>query len=492
MRLASKFLLVLTTGAVVLLAAFALTSNRQDQSMLDSILERDAVLLGTGMSGMLAEIWKTQGQERALEMIAEVNQASPQLAVRWVWFDARGEDRSAPRVESRELANVRQHGTLTFVKTDEDGDRMQHMYIRVNVPGERIGGLEISERISRLDDALNRLINQVVVFGGAAVLVGGALVVLLGNHWVAGPLRLLIDKTRQIGRGDLSQPLAFRRRDEFGELADALDTMCQQLAYARRQVELEHAERINTLEQLRHEDRLRTVGRLASGIAHELGTPLNVVSGRAGLIASGRLSAEETRTSAVAIKAEAERMTKIIRQLLDFARRSTPQKTPSDLAAVARHTIELLTPLAQKSGCQLIMNADDEAHVPADANQIQQVLTNLIVNAIQAMPTGGHVTIALNRELAPDAAGELDKTREYLRIDVLDDGPGIPPEHLGHLFEPFFTTKQIGEGTGLGLSIAFSIVKEHGGWIAVQSEVGRGSCFSVFLPAEEPSCVAVS
>jgi signal transduction histidine kinase len=228
---------------------------------------------------------------------------------------------------------------------------------------------------------------------------------------------------------------------------------------------------------------------LAAGIAHELGTPLNVVSGRAGLIASGRLTPEDVHTSALAIKSEAERITAIIRQLLDFARRNTPQRKCVDLNEVIRRTQELLQPIAEKRNCTLRI----ESHVSplmmqVDAGQMQQLFTNLLVNAGEAMPQGGPVEVVICRELVTPPSRTGLGAGEYARVDVRDQGEGMAPEIIEQIFEPFFTTKPVGEGTGLGLSIAYGIVQEHGGWIDVRSEQGKGSCFSVYLPVEVGSC----
>lgn len=261
--------------------------------------------------------------------------------------------------------------------------------------------------------------------------------------------------------------------------------MCDQLVESQATLLRETAARIAAMEQLRHADRLKTVGRLASGTAHGLGTPLNVVSGRAGLIVSGKLSAEEIVKSADAIQKEAKKMTAIIRQLLAFARRNTPKRTPVDLSRLVGQTIELLSPSAEKHRVMLSLSGDTQDTVAmVDADQIQQVLTNLIVNAGQAMPDGGAVQLAVHRTHARPPEGCDAAVGEYFRIDVEDEGQGISEESLRHVFEPFFTTKEVGEGTGLGLSIAYGIVQEHDGWIDVTSQPGEGSCFSVYLPEE--------
>jgi signal transduction histidine kinase len=306
-------------------------------------------------------------------------------------------------------------------------------------------------------------------------------------------MQQLIDKTRRIGRGDLSQPVEVQRRDEFGELAGALNSMCDQLRQAQQRAREEMTARINTLSQLRHADRLRTVGRLAAGIAHELGTPLNVISGRANLIATRELSEQQVRDSATAIKSEADRIAAIVRQLLDFARRGSPQRQQVDMVHLVRQTVELLGPIGQKTGCRVrIGEAPESCPLAVDSHQIQQVLTNLIMNAIESMPQGGDVDVRLAPTELPPPDSPSAEPAPWLRISVRDQGPGIAPDAREQIFEPFFTTKDVGEGTGLGLSIAFGIVQDHEGWIDVSSQEGQGSCFSVLLPRSPAACKAES
>jgi two-component system NtrC family sensor kinase len=321
-----------------------------------------------------------------------------------------------------------------------------------------------------------------VITTGVMAAVCGALVMLLGGWFVGRPIRALVDKARRIGAGDLSGPLVLRQRDEIGVLAAEMNAMCDRLARARDELAAATAAKIAMLEQLRHADRLSTVGKLASGIAHELGTPLNVVSGRARLIADG-LSPEETRESAVTIAEQAQRMTRIIRQLLDFARRRSADKSPQDLRAVARQTVSLLAPLAEKRRARLALDERDEPLVAdVDLGQLQQALTNLVVNALQAMPEGGVVQVGACRERVRPPADHGGPEDDYLAIWVADEGEGMTEETMAHIFEPFFTTKPAGEGTGLGLSVTYGIVNDHGGWIGLESRVGQGSRFTVYLP----------
>jgi len=320
---------------------------------------------------------------------------------------------------------------------------------------------------------------SVLPFAGARFLIA-----LLGVTVVANPLERLIEKTRRIGDGDLSGPLDTSNHDEFSELAIALNTMCEQLAAARDKSHKETATRVAALEHLRHAERLTTVGRLASGVAHELGTPMNVASVRAELIIEEAPS-EDAVASARIIKNQVDKMAAIIRQLLDFARRRTPKKERTELAPLISLSIKLLDALA-KSKHVAIEFAPPSEDFPAmaDPGQLQQVLSNLLLNAVQAMPDGGTINLAVSRGNYRRRGMESDVATlgDSARIDIRDNGIGIPPDNRHHIFDPFFTTKGVGEGTGLGLSIAYGIVEDHGGWIDVDSVVGKGSCFSVFVP----------
>jgi two-component system NtrC family sensor kinase len=288
---------------------------------------------------------------------------------------------------------------------------------------------------------------------------------------------------RRVGDGDFSGPLELRGHDELSELAAGLNTMCEQLLDAKEKVRLETEARIRALEQLRHEDRLTTVGKLASGITHELGTPLNVISGRAWMIAKGNLSPREIIEGANTIKAQSERITAMVRQLLDFARLRSTTKTLADLRQITQQAVDLMSSLGYKQKVDICLVAEDTPITAnVDAEQIQQVLMNIITNALQAMPEGGKVEVGIEHEHARPPEGYKGSEGEYFHIYVKDEGKGISKEDMPHIFEPFFTTKETGEGTGLGLSIALGIVREHGGWIDVQSEPGKGSCFSIYLP----------
>ena len=316
----------------------------------------------------------------------------------------------------------------------------------------------------------------------AALCIG--VVIIGGVQLVGQPLSRLVEKAKRIGEGDFSGPIVINGRTELNDLAGAMNEMCEKLEVQRSTIKTETASRLSAENQLRHADRLNTVGRLAAGVAHEMGTPLNVVSGRAGLIASGQLNDEEVRGSAQTIKEEADRIARIIRGLLDFARRTNPDRELANPHTVVEQTVELLRDFAKKKAIDVTVDSPSASSlsVNVDVGQLQQVLTNLIMNAVQAMPSGGRIDIAVAEERAtapPDMGGD---TRDCIRIGVTDTGGGISTENQERIFEPFFTTKDVGEGTGLGLAISYGIIRDHDGWIDMTSEPDRGTCFSIFLP----------
>jgi len=361
----------------------------------------------------------------------------------------------------------------------------RYTYVPVPIDDMRHGALELSESLFDLVDYAHETVIRSFILAGLMLLVSWLMLRVLSVRFVGGPLNQLVEKTRRIGAGELSGDLVLRGKDELSHLASAMNRMCRQLSTAQEAIRTETEARISALEQLRHTERLATIGRLSSGLAHELGTPLNVISGRARLIETEDLEKEEITECSRIIREQAERMTKLIRKLLDFARRRVLQKTSLDLQTLAGQILEMLNTNAEKQGISLeLVKNSDIPLVAIDPSQMQQVLMNLVMNGIQAMPKGGHLKVGLRPERARPPSQEKGEEKEYMAVDVRDEGEGIAPENMNHLFEPFFTTKETGKGTGLGLSIAYGIVEEHGGWIDAESQPDQGSCFTVFLPVE--------
>jgi two-component system NtrC family sensor kinase len=308
----------------------------------------------------------------------------------------------------------------------------------------------------------------------------GSLTAAVAHHVLFKPLRVLVSRAKAVGAGDFTRRLRVERRDELGSLAVAMDAMCDQLEAAK----LAADDHLAALDQLRHSDRIATLGRLASSVAHELGNPLNVIELRAQLICSGDASTlEQARQNAAVIVEQTRRMTSIIGEILSFARIRPTTISRLDLVSVLRKAITLSEHVSRKHKTQIVFEAPPAGvEIDGDADKLLQVAVNLIVNGKQAMPQGGVIKIALRdeqRTAIDDPEGSL---RDYARIEVTDAGVGIAADNLAKVFEPFFSTRIGDGGTGLGLSVAQGIARDHEGWLSVESELGQGATFVVHLP----------
>jgi PAS domain S-box-containing protein len=226
-------------------------------------------------------------------------------------------------------------------------------------------------------------------------------------------------------------------------------------------------------EQLRRTELLAELGTLASGMAHEIGTPMNVILGRAEF-AMRRIDDDRAKQSLETIVTQVERITKIMNQFLTFARRRPAVRRLVALKDVIDDSLEMLHERLAHHGVNVV--AELPEHMPlvrADPDQISQVLLNLFINALHAMSEGGTLKVTVKPE--PDA----------VVLMIADTGHGIPRENLGKIFTPFFTTKEVGKGTGLGLTVVHGIIQEHGGSIAVESEPGKGTTFTIRLPRKD-------
>jgi signal transduction histidine kinase len=250
-----------------------------------------------------------------------------------------------------------------------------------------------------------------------------------------------------------------------------LDEVARQVGFIIERREAEE-EKARLQQQLRHADRLATIGQLAAGAAHELNEPLGSILGFAELAKHLHRVPKQAKSDLEKIIEAALHAREVIKKLMIFARQMPTQKAPVNLNELVEKGLYFLESRCAQEGIELVREmGPDVPQITGDASQLHQVLVNLVVNAIQAMPGGGILTI---RTLKED---------EDAVLTVEDTGVGMSDEVLRQIFVPFFTTKQVGQGTGLGLAVVHGIVTSHGGAIQVDSEVGKGTRFKVRLPA---------
>lgn len=349
--------------------------------------------------------------------------------------------------------------------------------------GGVIGAFEVAQPLSFIEAERART-RQRFLLNTLTLLVAVTVMILwLVRRVIARPLGELVAAARALGRGELGYRL---RRDgqprELEELGHEFNRMADRLEAARAQLLRETEERLALEQRLRQSEAMAAVGGLAAGLAHEIAAPLHVVSGRAEMLLKREVGAEARERNLRIIVDQIGRITVIVRNLLDFARRREPQLEPVALGDVLAAVVEFLEGEFARAGVRIRWEGGRAGRVMGDRDQLFQVFVNLLLNAVHALEQVEGDREVRIRTLPADghAPGEA------VRVEVIDTGPGIPAEHLPRLFEPFFTTKPGGEGTGLGLAVARGIVEEHDGSIEA-SVSAEGTVFRVDLPAAPPA-----
>jgi signal transduction histidine kinase len=256
-----------------------------------------------------------------------------------------------------------------------------------------------------------------------------------------------------------------------------LQATVDQLRAAREELQERIAAQHMAESKLVQAAKLAAVGEMAAGIAHELNNPLTSVSGFTELVLEEIPADVEFRSDLELVLRESQRARSVVRRLLDFARQSESVRVRSDVNEILKDVLALVNHLLRTSGVQLFTNfSEGIPWISVDRNQTKQVILNLIHNALHAMPTGGDLQIST-------ACSQRDN-KDWITISLSDTGTGIAPENVERVFEPFFTTRSKDGGTGLGLSVSYGIVADHGGFIDVESQVGKGSKFTIWFPVE--------
>ena len=371
---------------------------------------------------------------------------------------------------------------------------------------ETIGWMELGMSMANVDKATAEATGAAVLLAVLILLVT-ILVVAFIVSAVVKPITKLAEATDQISRGDFSTVVNVDRSDEIGRLAETFNRMTATLKQSREEIEqynrtLEEKiiERTQQLEdaqaQLIQSEKMSAIGQLAAGVDHELNNPLGGILGYAQFTLEKLRKNSPDKTTpkeidsyiryVADIELQARRCKTIVQNLLRFSRSSrTVEFEDVNVNQTLEQTLSFVEHQLRINQIELkVQLATELPTIQGNAGQLQQVFTNLIINAMHASPQGS--TISLATRYCP-ALGQFGGTVE---VSVADNGHGIARENLKKIFEPFFTTKEVGKGTGLGLSVSYGIVKEHGGEITVESEVGQGSTFTVIIPVQKPEPTA--
>ncbi|HYM82456.1 MAG TPA: ATP-binding protein [Candidatus Limnocylindria bacterium] len=372
---------------------------------------------------------------------------------------------SVPKLPPGSQAEVREYTS--------GGTEMIGGFARVRI-GDLRAGAQIPKSAAYF--ASRRLLTNLVLVALGLLLIA-AVASILWSARVTRSLAHLDDAARAIGRGLFNVHVAVRSRDEMGQLAESFNQMANELN-ARDQA-LKQAQG-----QLIHSEKMAAFGQLGAGIAHEIKNPLAGIQGIVQLTARSLPADDALLVPLRTIEKETKRCRGIVDSLLKFARQEKLQLEPTALADVVRDTDIIMRHEMNLRGVTLNTSVPaDLPQVQGSANQLQQVLMNLLLNAEQAMEARGEGKVEVTAIASPDG---------FVELRVADDGPGMPQHVQARIFEPFFTTKPTGKGTGLGLSVTFGIVRDHGGTIRVESTEGRGTTFFLRLPVAKQTSAPAS
>lgn len=462
MKLILRFALIYLMFSAAIFVMLAFSTARREQARLEREAQADVRDLGYGLATALSFTFETGGLPVTRRAVSAIAHRAGEVDVVW----------------DEDVSTGNQLGGVASVSRTTDSLSIR---VPVVVANAAVGSIVLSRSLPRSErlfwGALVAELPGAIVLSVAVSLVA----IVLGGTMIGKPLHRIVAHARRVGSGDYSARLRTDRSDEIGELKREMNTMCERLETARHALADEAAARLATLEELRHLDRLRTVGTIASNLAHELGTPLNVLLLRGQTLASGKASDQDAVRAGEVMIHQVDRMSRIVRQILDYARKAPPSYARLPLIDVVRRTVDLLAGIAKKSSVVFDGPLHFDGFASVSETLFEQALTNVLMNAVHAMPSGGTVRIRLRRDPEAKAEGALRAFAACV-VDIEDQGVGVDADTLSRLFEPFYTTRERGKGTGLGLPVAKGIIEEHGGFIHIVSEVGKGTTVSIHLP----------
>jgi signal transduction histidine kinase len=388
-----------------------------------------------------------------------------------------------PGVPSDQYRLVKESGQpLVVARQTPGGVRLHSVLLPLRPGGADDGVLEIAFLAGRLEADIVRESYKIIASGVLLFTLLAFVVWFALRRLVFRPVAELLQGIERVAAGERSAAVPIRSRDELGQVTAAFNRMTARLEDARQAVETQTGRTLELMRQLRHAETLATAGKLSSSIAHEVGTPLNIIAGRAELMLHALPKDSPVREDLHIVVAQIDRISQMIRATLDPFRPREPQRTATETGTVMEVVRPLLRHFARARGVTLIVSMPpDLPPVLVDPAHLQQVLINILTNALEATPKGGRVEVT--------GTPQGDDGQSGVAIAIRDNGPGIPTDVLPRIFDPFFTTKAPGEGTGLGLAICRDLMRRNGSEIRVASAPGEGTTFTLWLPEakKEPS-----
>ena len=501
MRIATKLTILLLLAVSAVLAGFGYLRMQQERERLVEEVEQEAVVLTNAVRLVVEHAVRDRRPEDVRELLTEIVRHPSRLDHVQIYNNRFEETASAsadaaaaaaiPRADVERTVGQRAP-TIRYV--DSAPRPVVYVLVPLTSPGGAvIGALAVVQATTRIERQVREVAQELGVRLGLLSLTIFLVIWFTVRVSIRRPLHALVRASLALGRGQLTQRITLRRRDEIGQLASAFNRMAAEIQAARERTHTEAEGRLDAERQLQQAQKLAALGRLASEVAHEIGTPLSIISGRTEVIQKKLPPDHPLARDATTVLRQVERISGILRQLLDYARPRRLTRNPLPVGPVFNRVVELLDPIAARRQVRLTAQASGTLpSILADADQLQQVLLNLVTNALDATPAGGDVRLtAATDEFGPaplsaDGWARVCRGRApqaYVTLRVDDTGCGIQSERLEKIFEPFFSTKERGGGTGLGMAIVEDIVRAHGAAIEIESAEGRGTTVRLRWPA---------
>jgi len=506
MRIGTKLVVCLVSTVVLIMLGHGYLSMQQDRENIVREMRVGMLGLGRTIRTALRHVYADEGDLRATQSLIDgVGRAGNIHGL--VVYDRAGKavvtsvslvDRAiAPNLDPAPVLDIDPRPTLANGESREG--YVEHpahpVYYRVepifDSQNRLAGAVVVGRRGLGLPDMLQARRNRILITTATLIAMLSLSILMLVRRNISLPIERLIDRIQAVGVGPWDRRVPVEGNNEISMLAREFNQMCERLQDLYGKLAREKQDKIDLERNLRQSEKLASVGQLAAGLAHEIGTPLNIIGGRAEFLLRRPRNSEEIGDNLQIIQSQIDRIAGIVRQLLEFSRRREPAFHAVQIKQLIEITETLLDhKIAEKKITVNIQIPDSLPCIAADPNQLQQVFLNLFLNSLHALPPGGNIRVHGALAETGDALAADAGAQNSLRIEFEDNGRGIPADQIGQVFDPFFTTKDIGEGTGLGLSVSYGIIKDHGGDILVDSRVGEFTRFTIFLPLQRDSAAA--
>ncbi len=472
MRLSTRMTAAIGGCAVLLFVGEGFFSLRGEQAELEGVASRETQLLARSLQKAFRTALADRRLEEVSATLAALAAVEPTVAI--FVYDEEGKvvatsKGAQPSRMSDGLAARGRTSKTPIVEFDppENPTRLRvALRLREEVQGQS-SSIVLERPLQELHAALDASRRYIALTTVLFIFVVAGLTWFLAQRYLSRPLEALV---RDMQRLSGAKPVARSDLDEVAETRAEFDRLVVALDEARARTAAEVETRRGLERGLERADKLIALGQLSAALAHEIGSPLQILEGRARSLHKNATDPEATRRVAAMLVEQTERITRIVEQMLSITRPRPRQRAQLDAVELIRRVLSLLELEAKRRAVTLRLDAPAQSRLWADGDQLQQVVLNLVRNALEASPRGSTVTITLSGDDA------------QLELRVGDEGPGVPLEARTQLFDPFFTTKT--EGTGLGLSVVRSIVREHDGDVRL-AEVPTGCTIEVTLPRTE-------